>query len=79
MGESFRVMETFCNFYSSSVDLGGREILSGGDVLGGGDFLDGGDVLGAEDVLSGGDIFYFLCFIRSFGWQSHFGWRRLFG
>ena len=53
--------------------LGGGEILGGGVVLGGGNILDGGVVLGV------GDIFFFLCFISSFGRRRQFGWRRGFG
>ena len=66
-------------FWGGGVNLSGGDILCGGGVLGGGDFLGGGVILIGGDVLSGSDIFHFLCFIKSFGWQSHFGCRRLFG
>ena len=73
MAEPFSVAGTSFIFYALSVVLGDRVSLDGRDFLccgfiwGVGVNLGGGDILGSGAVFSGGDIFYFLCFISSFG------------
>ena len=64
--------------WGDGVYLGGGYILGGGDVLFAVEFSAGGVILGGGVIMGGKDIFYFLCFISSFGWRSHFGCRRRF-